>query len=181
MSVPKGASGVSRPRDGRKGSGARRGAARSRPAVTQGAARRVHLGPLTDFVGYLVRRAQIAVFTDFMDALREVDLKPTQFGVLTVIHYNPGLRPSEVCAALDIQKTNFVSLLNELERRALVVRRAAGSDRRSYALYLTSQGEALLRRGNALQVAIEAQYQAKLGKDGREEFLRLLHRFVEPG
>lgn len=142
-------------------------------------ARSVGLAPLMGYVGYAVRRAQIAVFGDFLESLREVDLRPAQFGVLVVIADNPGMRQSEVCAGLGIQKANFVPLISELEARGLVVREPGATDRRSYALHLTAQGEALLRRARELHAKHEARLTDRIGRRGRAQLLVLLNRLAD--
>src|SRR4030095_1088059 len=106
----------------------------------------VDLGPLPGLIGYVLRRAQLVVFQDFFAAFAPFDIRPAQFAVLTVIERNPGLTQSQVAAALGIKRTNFVGLLHALETRGLAERRQAARDRRSYALYLTAQGAALMRR-----------------------------------
>lgn len=140
--------------------------------------RQVRFGPLTDYIGYKLRRAHMAIMTGFLEALEEVGLRPTQFAVLTLIHENPGVRQTEVCAALGIQKANFVPLLNELQRRGLAVRKAGVADRRSSALHLTPQGLQLLRRAYELHAAWEARLVAKLGPRGREQLLALLTKLM---
>ena len=52
-------------------------------------ARKVEYGPLTDYLGYTLRRAQMSAVAEFLDAFREVDLRPTQFAVLTIIDSTP--------------------------------------------------------------------------------------------
>src|SRR5687768_11045878 len=106
---------------------------------------RIDLGPLPGLIGYVLRRAQMVVFQDFFRTFARFGIRPAQFSVLTVIERNPGLRQSEVSAALGIKRTNFVGLLNAIEKRGLAERRPA-KDRRSHALYLTPAGEALMRR-----------------------------------
>ena len=140
--------------------------------------RKVKLGPLTDYVGYALRRAQMSTVTQFVTALKEIDLRPTQFAVLTVIKENPGVRQSEVCEALGIQKANFVPLLNELQRRGFTIRKTDATDRRSSALHLTSEGEAVLRRARALHLVHEAGLAARLGTRGRTQLLSLLNRLI---
>src|SRR6202008_1049854 len=100
----------------------------------------VDMGRMHGYVGYLLRRAQMVAYADFISELTKLNLSPGQFGVLTVIEANPGLRQSEVCRALGIQKTNFVAVVNAFERRGIVVRRETTADRRSYALHLTAEG-----------------------------------------
>ena len=64
--------------------------------------------PLDEYVGYALRRAQIAVFEEFIREFEPLDLRPAQFSVLLVIHRDPGLNQSEVAARLGIQRANFV-------------------------------------------------------------------------
>src|SRR2546421_11132604 len=89
----------------------------------------VDLGPLPELIGYVLRRAQLVVFQDFFSTFAPFDISPAQFAVLTVIERNPGLTQSQVAAALGIKRTNFVGLLDELERRALAERRQAPRDK----------------------------------------------------
>lgn len=140
--------------------------------------RTVRYGPLAGYVGYALRRAQMWSVAGFLEVMKEVDLRPTQFAVLMLIHQNPGIRQTEVCASLGLQKANFVTLLNELQRRRLAVRKTGVSDRRSSALHLTTEGEALLTRGLELHVGWEKLIEARLGSRGREQLLALLQKLT---
>jgi carbon-monoxide dehydrogenase small subunit len=66
--------------------------------------------------------------------------------VLVLIETNPGLKQSELARAVHLDRSTVVSIVDNLERRRLVERRAAANDRRSNALSLTPTGAALLRR-----------------------------------
>lgn len=134
------------------------------------------LGPLPDFIGYPLRRAQIAVFDDFMRLTGTVGLRPGQFSTLIAIDTNPGSKQTDIAAALGIQGTNFVAMINQLEARGLVERRAF--DRRSYALHLTLEGKALLERALAVQLEQEKSYEDILGPGGRQLLLGLLARLT---
>ena len=140
--------------------------------------RRVRIGALGDSIGYALRRAQLASTAEFLEAMKEVDLRPTQFSVLILINENPGVRQTEVCAALGLQKANFVPLLNELERRGLAERRPGIPDRRASALHLTEQGSTVLRRALQLHSEWETQVAARLGPKGREQLLALLRQLT---
>src|SRR5215218_2413684 len=106
----------------------------------------IDLGPLPELMGYVLRRAQLVVFQDFFNAFAPFDISPAQFSVLTVIERNPGLTQSQVAEALGIKRTNFVGMLDELERRTLAERRQTARDKRSHALYLTADGANLMRK-----------------------------------
>ena len=139
----------------------------------------VDIGALTCLIGYMLRRAQIAVFQDVFRAFAEVGIRPAQFSVLTVIAHNPGRTQSQVSAALGIKRTNFVALIDSLERRGVAERRPAPGDRRSHALHLTDAGKAIVRRLNRMVDKLEAGMIRRIGRDRRVMLLDLLSRLAE--
>jgi len=147
-------------------------------AATARDARAPAVGPLAGMVGYVLRRAQLAVFDDVIANFAELDLRPAQYSVLVLLGNSPGLKQSDVAAALGIQRANFVVLFDGLERRGLARRNSAPNDRRSYALYLTEEGERVLARANELESRLEARLDLKLGPGGREQLLALLRRLT---
>lgn len=142
------------------------------------AAEAVNIGLLDESVGYLLRRAQLVVFDDFIKTLAPVDLRPAQFSVLVAIERNPGLSQVQVCDALGIQRTNFVPLLDELEKRGLA-RRERGADRRSYALHLTEAGEALMRQARREYAGHERRINETVGAEGYSQIIQLLRKLTE--
>lgn len=134
----------------------------------------VDLGELAGLVGYQLRRAQLAVFADFVDALAQLELRPATFSALVVIDTNPGLSQAAIGDALGIQRTNFVHLVAELEQRGLVERTPSATDRRSHVLDLTPDGRRLLKRAREPVEAHEQRIGAVLGATGRRRFLALL-------
>ena len=139
----------------------------------------IDLGPLPELIGYVLRRAQLVVFQDFFAAFAPFDISPAQFSVLTVIERNPGLTQTQVAAALGIKRTNFVGLLNELEKRALAERRQVLGDKRSHALCLTPEGATLMRKLRPVLKAHESRMIAKVGEDGRDRLVALLHEIAD--
>ena len=144
-----------------------------------GARADVDLGELPFFIGYALRRAQVVVFQDFFRTFAELRIRPAQFSVLVILERNPGLKQSEVASVLGIKRTNFVVLLNELERRGLAERRPAKGDRRSYALCLTEKGAALVRRLKRMVAVHDRRVTAHLGAGDRKHLFRLLHRLAD--
>lgn len=132
----------------------------------------MEIGPLSGFLGYALRRAQLAVFDDFRRSVGKLGLRPAQFSVLVVISTTPGLKQTEVANSLGIQRTNFVAMVNELERMGLIERRPL--DRRSLALHLTPAGEAKLAAAMREHQAMEERYARQLGPGGRDALLELL-------
>ncbi len=141
------------------------------------------LGPLPDLIGYVLRRAQVRVFKDFIDTCAELNIRPVIYSILTIIDHNPGARQGAVGAALGIKRSNVVSLINELEERGLARRAPHESDRRSYALHLTPEGKRLLDRLERLVRTHEQRLIDAVGEDGRDrliELLAIIERLPDP-
>jgi len=133
---------------------------------------------LSNAVGYVLRRAQLAIFANFIRRFAETDLKPAQYSVLLVIRNNPGRKQSEIAAALGIQRTNFVAMLDELEARGLAARARSCVDRRSHSVTLTEEGHALLARACSLQAEQEREIAEILGPSGRDTLMELASRLT---
>jgi DNA-binding MarR family transcriptional regulator len=136
------------------------------------------LGSLAGLIGYALRRAQLAVFDETIRSVADLDLRLAQVSVLAVVGHRPGLKQTEVAAALGIQRANFVALIDSLEERGLARRAPDPSDRRRHALHLTAEGERVLAQATARVAAVEARLAAKLGPHGREELLAMLWRLA---
>jgi DNA-binding MarR family transcriptional regulator len=148
-------------------------------AAAEDAASAIDLGPLPTLLGYVLRRAQLGVFQDFWRQFSTLDIRPAQYAVLIIIERNPGLRQSQISSALGIKRANLVTLLDTLENRGLAKRVPVESDRRSYALHLTDEGVAMMRKLKAVSDEHERRVAAKIGEDGKRELLRLLHAVSE--
>ncbi|HEX6959273.1 MAG TPA: MarR family transcriptional regulator [Ferrovibrio sp.] len=159
-------------------SGAESAAGTEREFATNGG-NDISLGCLEGLLGYSLRRAQLAVFQDFLHCMKDFDLRPAQFSVLAIIGANPGLKQSRVSEALGINRANFVALLDELEQRKLARRAAAPGDRRSNALYLTPKGEVFLKEAYQHLIAQhERRLEEALGSTNKQLLLEQLGKLA---
>ncbi|MDT3669090.1 MAG: MarR family transcriptional regulator [Aromatoleum sp.] len=133
-------------------------------------------GILPSLAGYQLRLAQIAIFRDFAQSLGEFDVTPGLFGVLVIIDSNSGLKQSELARAAHLDRSTVVSVIDNLERRGLVERRAADNDRRSNALVLTPDGTALLKKLKRRVNEHEKRLVQHLSEDERQTLVTLLQR-----
>jgi DNA-binding MarR family transcriptional regulator len=136
------------------------------------------LDALAGHAGYAVRRFQIWIFQDFIRTLSAVDIRPTQYSVLTVIGANPGLSQMAVAKRLGIERARLVHLLDSLEQRDLVSRLRSATDRRSHALHLTARGRTALAQFRRLAAEHERHVADKIGKENRERLLQILSAFI---
>jgi len=122
-----------------------------------------NLDVLRGHLGYFLRRAQVSVFQDFIQALSSINIRPAQYSVLVVIGANPGLSQADVSELLGIERARLVRLLDRLEKRGLTQRLASPVDRRSHALKLTAAGRAIVKRAKALAAIHETRLLERLG------------------
>jgi DNA-binding MarR family transcriptional regulator len=134
--------------------------------------------PLAGFVGYKLRMAQLAVFKHFQRSFEEVDIRPAQYSVLSLIERNPGLKQSQISAALGIKRTNMVAMIDVLESRGLARRDPGEFDRRSHSLHLTERGQKLMSRLHEIRKDHEANIVSLMTADERAQLLDLLDRVV---
>lgn len=138
----------------------------------------IGLDALAGHAGYAVRRFQIWIFQDFIRTLGNVDIRPTQYSVMTVIGANPGLSQMAVAKRLGIERARLVHLLDSLEHRNLVSRIRSATDRRSHALHLTARGRTALAQFKRLAAEHERHVAEKIGKENRERLLQILSAFT---
>jgi len=140
----------------------------------------IDLGDLPRQLDYALRRAQLVLAQDLSAALEPVGLRPLQVAVLSVLRGNPGLRQSEIGAALGIRPANLVPLIDELERRTLAERRPIPADRRANGLFITPAGSAAHAKARACIDAHEVRFAARLRAGGKDQLLNLLGRLANP-
>lgn len=134
------------------------------------------LGSLDGLVGYHLRRAFTVVGADFTRAVAETEMRQVLFGILSIIARWPGINQGNVGRLLGIQRANMVSLVGELVHRGLVLRETAREDRRAFALSLTPDGEAMVKRCFALIAEHEARLLSDLSAAERAMLIELLRR-----
>lgn len=123
-------------------------------------------------LNHLARRSR----TRSEAALARCGLRPRHLVALTLLRDHGGFSQQGLAGALEIDKTNLVGLLNDLEGEDLVQRRRSTKDRRRHIVELTPAGaHRLTRAEKALRVA-EDELLAGLDPGERETFKQLLQR-----
>src|SRR5262245_41954334 len=115
----------------------------------------------------------------FAERLRALSLVPADAGILRIVQATEGISQQALGTELSVAPSRLVALIDDLERRGLVERRDQPSDRRSFALHLTSKGRDVLKR--IAQVAREHQQAlcAALSDNEREQLAKLLKRIAD--
>jgi DNA-binding MarR family transcriptional regulator len=130
-------------------------------------------------LGYCLRRAQVGVFQKFISTFEDVQLRPVEFSILTLIHDNPGRKQTEICRTLGINRANFVPIIDGLQARDLVERRSSPEDRRANPLYLTRTGTKFIQAVHKRHEVLESEFTLRIGGTAkRSELLTMLRQLV---
>jgi DNA-binding MarR family transcriptional regulator len=108
-------------------------------------------------------------------ALAPLGMRPRHLLALTVLRERGGSTQQALSATLQIDRTNLVGLLNELEAENLIERRRSSEDRRRHIVELTSAGIDLLAKAEFLLAAVEDEVLSALDDEQRETLYSLLH------
>ena len=103
---------------------------------------------LHESIGYLVRSVTRALRARFNRNLEQAGLDVTsdQWAVLVTLQYGDGRSQSELGDVVMQDKTAVTRMIDDLERRGLVLRVPDGADRRRRLIYLTAPGRAMVQR-----------------------------------
>jgi len=133
---------------------------------------------LRDLVGYNVKRASNVIQNDLALVLKPFELRMITFTALVLIVDNPGVRQSQLADSLSIERPNFVIVIDELERRELIVRERVPADRRAFAFKVTLKGRRLRDRAMRAVQAHEMDLLQALNKKKRSEITEAM-RMIE--
>jgi DNA-binding MarR family transcriptional regulator len=109
--------------------------------------------------------------------LEPLGLRPRHLVALTVLRASGGVAgQQELAAALQVDRTNLVGLLNELEAEGLILRRRASEDRRRHIVELTEEGSERLAEAEKAIGAAEDDVLGALSDRQREQLFELLRK-----
>ena len=137
---------------------------------------KVNLAQLPNYLGYQIRQAQIAVFRDLLISLKDLNLTPGEFSLLTSVKYNKGVSQIELASVYEIDKSTLSHSIKRMVERGLIVRQRLESDKRYYGLSLTPAGRRLLKRVTSIVESQEELMKSVLTKAEKEKFLQILIR-----
>lgn len=109
-------------------------------------------------------------------ALTPLGLRPRHLIALTVLRDHGSGTQQALAAALQIDRTNLVGLLNDLETDGLIARRRSIDDRRRHIVELTDDGARRLAEAEGALAAAEDDLLSALDGDQRETLYRLLQQ-----
>lgn len=104
------------------------------------------MGPLESYVPYLLNRAGVRIATSFDEEVRPLGATVQIWRVLAALRERDGRRMGDLSATTSIEVSTLTRLVDQMERKGLVLRRRDPQDARVVSLHVTAAGKRLTRR-----------------------------------
>jgi DNA-binding MarR family transcriptional regulator len=129
--------------------------------------------------GYLFRRMQQIAAAIFWEECAPFDLTCLQYSALARIRDRPGIDVTRLSEIMDFDRSTLGGVMERLELKGYVRRRATVEDKRIKLLEVTKQGRALLDEIEPHVERAQRRILDGLASEDQRALLRLLTRLVE--
>jgi DNA-binding MarR family transcriptional regulator len=128
---------------------------------------------LTD-QAYLLGRLGREARRQFTQVLSAWELHPSHYGILLLLEAIGQASQQHLAQQLSIDRANMVTLLDVLEQRGFIERRADPLDRRRHVVKLTAAGQGELQQIRQARAKVDDAFFAGLSNEEQETLHRLL-------
>ena len=99
---------------------------------------------LDQLPGHHIRRLQQIAVAIFLQETESTGITPVQFAALQTVANSPGLDQRTLARSIGFDTSTIAGVIDRLEARGLMQRKASADDRRVRLLHITDAGRALL-------------------------------------
>lgn len=128
---------------------------------------------------FLVAQVGAHAASQFAGRLAKLQLAPRHAGILRILNSSAAITQQALAATLNMVPSRLVALLDEMEDRSLIERRANPDDRRSYAVHITERGRSTLQAIGVIAREHSQALLAALSDDERQQLATLLQRVAD--
>ncbi|MFG1902602.1 MarR family winged helix-turn-helix transcriptional regulator [Micromonospora carbonacea] len=132
-----------------------------------------------DLLGYLLKHATLRLTALTDAALEHLGIDSKDFGALRVLAHGEPASQLQVAQKLGVDRTTMVALLDELERKGIVVRRPDPADRRRNIVALTDQGRRTFDAAQAAYQDAENAFLVPVRPGAADQLRRTLQDLLE--
>jgi DNA-binding MarR family transcriptional regulator len=132
-----------------------------------------------DQPAFLLSQLGAHAASQFAERLGVLELTPADAGILRLLRTEAGPSQQELAARLLIHPSRLVSILDNLEKRGLVERRANPDDRRLYSLHLTQAGGGALEKIGGVARQHQEALLSSLSREERNTLATLLLKIAD--
>ncbi len=148
-------------------------------AARAGASERVR--PVRDLrsrPGHLIRRCQQIAVALFMHETQRFGVTPVQYAALVAVADAPGIDQIGLGGTIALDRSSAAAVVERLARKRWLRRQPGREDRRQRLLFLTLEGQALLRKIEPAVSRAQQRILAPLSSADRPRFMAMLERMV---
>jgi MarR family transcriptional regulator, lower aerobic nicotinate degradation pathway regulator len=128
--------------------------------------------------GFLLARVGIAMKLAAMEEFERAGFNPYSYGVLAVLAEGATETQASIADTLDLDRSQLVGILDQLERESLIERRRDQTDRRRHMVSITPAGKKQLVKMRAMIKSMEDSLLGALDVDERASLQDFLQRIA---
>jgi DNA-binding MarR family transcriptional regulator len=117
--------------------------------------------------------------SQFAERVGVLELTPADAGILRLLRAAAGLSQQELAGTLQIHPSRLVAILDNLQKRGFVERRANPDDRRLYSLHLTQPGGEVLEKIGSVARKHQDDLLSSISSEERNALATLLLRIAD--
>ena len=129
--------------------------------------------------GHYIRRLQQIAVAIFLEETQSHGITPVQYAALYAAQCQPGLDQRSLASTIGFDTSTIGGVIDRLEKRGLITRRASPTDRRVRLLEVTAAGGALLDEVIPAMLKAQKRILAPLPAADRPRFRAMLKTVVE--
>lgn len=134
---------------------------------------------LDELPGHLFRRLHQLAVARFTLQMENIGLTPIQWAALLTTLQRPGMDQSTLSREIYIDTSTIAGVLDRLEARGLIQRKLSPEDRRLRLVYVTEEGQALLKDANVAVLQTQEWLMQPLSARDRSQFVALMRRVLD--
>lgn len=124
------------------------------------------------YIGYTARLFRNTIMKVFLES--GYDITAEMWQVLMMLWYKNGLSQQEIISCIGKEKTTITRIINNMERRNLIIRVPDRKNRRNNLIYLTHYGKELRNTLVPIVENIQSKAISNLKEDEINELKRIL-------
>ncbi len=128
--------------------------------------------------GHLIRRLQQMAVSVFARECEGLDITPVQYAALVALRDNPGIDATRIAALVAIDRSTMGNVLERLEGKGFIERRANPHDKRVKLLKLSRRGTRMLADCEPFVRAAQARMLEPLDAAERIQFTQMMRRMI---
>lgn len=130
--------------------------------------------------GHLIRRLSQQSNQVFQDEMKRIgaDVTSVQFASMQAIELHGEMEQSQIAQSIHYDKATIGGVIDRLEKRGWVERKANPKDRRAKLVTLTREGRKALEEITPVVKALQDQVVANLSDEERALFIKLAQKVV---